>query len=112
MNLEERVDLLEFQVELLFNNADIDRFLYESKITRSQYRALMDLMEEYRKKIGNGESVNHGTFETEIYGLVPEKNGDYHFCELFAKLLMENGRWDEVFPALYGDMTKYKGISE
>jgi len=109
MNLEERVELLEFQVELLFNDTSIDRFLYESKITRNQYRTLMDLMDEYRRKIDKGESVHHGTFESEIYLLVPEKNGDYHFCELFSKLLMENHRWEEVFPALYGDMTKYKG---
>lgn len=70
----------------------------------------MDLMDEYRKKIDQEQSVHHAEFENKVYQLIPEKMGDYHFCELIAKLLMEEDRWPEVFPALYGDMPKYKGI--
>ena len=29
---------------------------------------------------------------------------------LLANLFAENNQWDEVFPALYGDMPKYSGI--
>ena len=43
MNMEERVAQLEFQVELLFNNTDIDRLFFETKITREQYTAIMNL---------------------------------------------------------------------
>ena len=50
MTLEERVDLLEFQVELLFNNTEVDRFIYESKLTREQYRSIMELMDIMRKE--------------------------------------------------------------
>lgn len=67
-------------------------------------------MDVYREKISKGAKIHHSTFEDEVYSLVPERNGDYHFCELFSQLLMENGRWEEVFPALYGDMVKYKGL--
>ena len=109
MNIEERVAQLEFQVELLFNNSPIDRFIFESKITREQYTAIMDLMDSFRAKLDGGQSVHHYDFESGIYEIVPEKNGDYHFCELIAQLFAEEGQWDEVFPALYGDMPKYGG---
>ena len=112
MNLEERVAQLEFQVELLFNNTEIDRLFFETKITREQYTAIMDLMESFRSKLDAGESVHHYDFESAVYEIVPERNGDYHFCELIAKLFAENDQWDEVFPALYGNMPKYGGIVE
>lgn len=110
MDLEERVAQLEFQVELLFNNTEIDRLFFETKITREQYTAIMNLMDSFRSKLDAGESVHHYDFESAIYEIVPERNGDYHFCELIAKLFAENNQWDEVFPALYGDMPKYGGI--
>ena len=109
MNLEERVDLLEFQSELLFNGREIDRFLYESKITRSQFTALCDLLDQYRTMIDAGETVHHGSFERNIYQLVPEQSGNYHFCELLSKLFYEEGQWEEVFITLYSDMPKFKG---
>ncbi len=107
--MEERIALLEFQMELLFSNAPIDRLFYECKISREQYRAIMDLLDSVREKLERGQKVNHYEFENGIYDIVPERNGDYHFCELIAKLFAEEGRWDEVFPALYGEMPKYKG---
>ena len=109
MNIEDRVALLEFQVELLFNNSPLDRFVFESKITREKYTAIMNLMDSIRNKLDNGKSVHHYTFEGSIYEIIPEKNGDYHFCELIAKLFAEEGQWEEVFPALYGNMPKYGG---
>lgn len=112
MTLEEKVDLLEFQMELLFNNTEVDRFIYESKLTREQYRSVMDLMDIMRNKINAGDEVHHYDFESAIYELVPQKDGDYHFCELIAQLFAEEHRWEEVFPALYGDMPKYGGTVE
>ena len=102
--------LAKISVELLFNNTEIDRLFFETKITREQYRAIMDLMDKFRAKLDAGESVQHYDFESAVYEIVPERNGDYHFCELIAKLFAENNQWDEVFPALYGDMPKYSGI--
>ena len=69
MNLEERIAQLEFQVELLFNNTEIDRLFFETKITREQYRAIMDLMDKFRAKLDAGESVQHYDFESAVYEL-------------------------------------------
>lgn len=111
VNLEKRIDLLEFQLDLLFENTDLSRFVYELKLTREQYQSIMNLMDDYRAKIEAGEKVDNGIFETEMYELVPEHNRDYHFCESITRLFAEAGRWTEVFPALYGQMPKYNGFN-
>ena len=83
----ERLDFIEFRQELMFSNTDIDRSLFEYKTTRSQYRAIMDLMDEYRGLIESGEECYNGGFEQKIYEIVPEHSGDYHMCEEIAKTL-------------------------
>ena len=70
----------------------------------------MDLMDEQRDKIDKGQKVDHIEFETRIEEITG--NRDYHFAEMVAKAFMEDGRWDEVFPELYGDMLKYKHYLE
>ncbi len=103
----ERLDLIEFRQELLFNNTDIDRSIFEYGITRPQYKAIMDLMDQYRNMIDNGQDCSHGEFESKMYAIVPDHHGDYHMCEELAKGFMVEGRWEEVFMELYGDMPKY-----
>lgn len=109
MDIEEKIDLLDFQLSLLFENRDIDRFIYESKISRDELNAIMDYLDLLRSRLDNGEEISHMEYECEIYNIVPSKNGDYHFCELIAKLFAEEGQWEEVFSALYGSMPKYSG---
>ncbi len=70
----------------------------------------MDLMDKYRKAIDNFKEVYHSVFEDEMYNIVPEHSGNYHMCEYIVKAFMNAGRWEEVFPALYGDMLKYKNV--
>ena len=67
MDMEERVAMLEFQVELLFNNTSIDRLFFETKVTREQYKAILNLMDSFRTKIENGEDTHHYAFENAIY---------------------------------------------
>ena len=109
--LEKRVAMLEFKVQLLSENTNTSRLLFEYNITHTQYVQLMDLMDDLRKKIDNKENVNHGSFESKVY-VITGKDGDYHFCESLAQSFMEDGRWEEVFPALYGDMKKYEYYME
>lgn len=106
-DVNERLDFIEFRQQLLFDNDELSRLLFEYQITQSEYRAIMDLMDELREKIGKGEKVYSRSYEQRIYKLVPSCNGDYHFCEFIAKAFYDDGRWDEVFPALYGNSPKY-----
>ena len=105
--IDERLDYIEFRQRLLFDNDSVSRLLFEYELTHSEYTDIMDLMDKYREMIDRKESVYSGTFEDEIYNIVPSHNGDYHFCEYITKAFMDNGRWEEVFPALYGDNPKY-----
>lgn len=106
----ERLDYIEFRQELMFTNTDLDRIIFEYKITRRQYRAIMDLMDEYRDLIGNGKECSNGGFEQRMYEILPEHDGNYHMCEAIAKNFMLDGRWEEVFKKLYGDMAKYSHL--
>lgn len=115
-NLEKEVDLLKkeiekmkFRFELKQVDSNVNDVLYDYDIDREQYRKIMDVMDEYRKHIDANEEVNHSVFETKIKKIVPEY--DYHFAELIAQVFMDDGRWEEVFPALYGNMAKYKGLN-
>lgn len=47
--LDKRLDYIEFRQELLFENTDLTRLLFEYEIDRKQYKKIMDLMEAYRK---------------------------------------------------------------
>lgn len=105
--LENRLEMAEFKLQLLYDNTDTDRLLFDYDISRNQYVKLMDLMNKFRNKLENGEEVSHASFESNVY-TITGREGDYHFCEYLARSFMEEGRWEEVFPALYGNMAKYK----
>ncbi|TPE21323.1 DUF1878 domain-containing protein [Clostridium perfringens] len=105
--INQRLDFLEFRQDLLFENTNVSRFLFETKTNKKEYEAIMDLMDEFRNKIDNGEKVSHASFEQKIYNIIGNQ-GDYHFCEGIAKAFMEDDRWAEVFINLYGNMDKYK----
>ena len=103
----ERLDFIEFRQELMFTNTALDRSIFEYRINRAQYDAIMNLMDEYRNMIEQGKDCSHSGFEQRIYEILPEHNGNYHMCEELAKNFMLDGRWEEVFMNLYGDMPKY-----
>ena len=106
-SIKERLDFIEFRQQLLFDNDELSRLLFEYQITQDEYFAIMDLMDEFRSKLDKHQDVNSGEFEGRIYEIVPSCYGDYHFCEFIAKAFYEDGRWEEVFPALYGKSPKY-----
>lgn len=107
IELEKRVEQLEFKIKLLAENSNTSRLLFESDITRTQYEELMNLMDEVSDDIYKGKEVSNHHFEGKVYRIIGV-DGDYHFCESLAQAFMEDGRWDEVFPALYGHMDKFK----
>lgn len=110
MTLEERLDFIEFRQQLLFENTDFTRLVFEYNLTREQLDAVYDVFDNYRSRIDNGESesVHHGAFEQAIYSAVPEHDGNYHFAEGIAQVLHEERRYQEVFETLYGDMPKFQ----
>lgn len=113
INIEERLEFIEFRQQLLFSNSETDRLLFEYNITKNQYKEIMGLMDEYRTLIESDSGKNyHGIFEQRIYDIAEHLRGDYHFCEYITRAFKNEGRWEEVFINLYGDMPKYKGLNK
>ncbi len=73
-------------------NSDLDCSIFECELTREQYRAIVDVMDEYRALVKSGKDYSHKGFESKLYAIVPKHDGDYHMCEELANDFMEYGR--------------------
>jgi hypothetical protein len=109
MTTDERLDFLEFRQQLLFENTEYSRMLFEYEVTREQLDAIMDIFDEYRTAIEAGEEVYSGSYEQRIYEAVPHQRGNYHFAEGLAQENHRRGSWEEVFVTLYGEAPKFQG---
>ena len=89
----ERLDFIEFRQQLLFDNDDVSRSIFEYGLTREQYKRIMALMQDYRERIERGEKCGHGGFEQAMYEIVPDHRGYYHMCEELAKGFRDENRW-------------------
>ena len=86
-------------------------------VTKDEQRRIMEVMTEYSERIANGVAVSYSDFEKDIIcifggnisAMKHKPSIDYRFCEHIAKTFMENGRWEEVFFALYGKFPVYVG---
>lgn len=110
MGADERMDDIDFRMDLLREGTEFSKYLYDCKVTREQLSQLYQVMDEYRNAVDNGEEVNSAEYETEVLEIVNSRSLDYHFCECFARLLWEDGRYEEVFEALYGDSQKFSHL--
>lgn len=125
MNIEERLQQLEesntelkkelnaikFRLDLIANKTNTSQVLYDYEVNHEQYEAIMDLMDEIRKKLDAHENCSDTFFESRMKKIFPDPTDpkhDYHFAEEIAQAFMEDGRWEEVFPALYGNEKKFQ----
>lgn len=105
-SIESAASLLEFKMELISGDKNVNKMLLDRKITKPQFELIVKLMSEYRDHIYNHLDVNNEEFEQSIYLITGFQS--YDFGEELAKAFMEDGDWVEVFPALYGNMPKYR----
>lgn len=111
VKLREEVEFLKFRIDLIASRTHTNQVLYEYNVNRTQYNAIMDLMDDVRKELDEHRDYNRVTFEERMRKIFPDRDAprnDYHFAEDITQAFMEDGRWEEVFPALYGDMPKFK----
>ncbi|EOP46640.1 DUF1878 family protein [Bacillus cereus] len=108
MELEDRLALIEFRQQLLFENTEFSRFLFETKVTKEQLDRIFDLMDALSEEIREEKLITHSSYEQQIYEIVPAKRGNYHFAESISRILHEGRRWPEVFEHVYGSMEKFK----
>lgn len=110
MNIEERLDFIEFRMGLLREGTDFSILLYDHNVTRSQRDQLYKVMDYFRKQIDAGENVSSSDYENKVLQIIGDKCVDYHFCESLAKALWEEERYEEVFETLYKDFPKFKHL--
>lgn len=110
MELQERLDFIEFRMDMLRENTEFSKYIYDCEVTENQLQTLYSIMDDFRGKIDNSEDVNSSQYESEVLKVVDNKKLDYHFCETFARLLWEEERYEEVFPALYKDSNKFRHL--
>lgn len=109
MTIEERMDLLEFQNELLYqmhknrNNPapDYNELLFEFGVTRYQAEGILDVVDDYNGKIRQDELVKRVDYEDAIYQVVPKTPENGQFAEFIARYLEANGRYEAVYQHIY-----------
>ena len=95
--------------------AHTDKTFRMFRVTKEEQQKITEVMEAYGNRIAKGETVSYSEFERDIISVFGgnivamkhEPSIDYLFCEYVAKAFMEDGRWREVFYALYGKFPKY-----
>lgn len=106
--LRDQINFLSFRLDLIAYKSPVNDLLYEYDVTENQYKKIMDLMDSLRKRLDSGQEISKSTYENEINNIMLDPKYDYHFAESVARAFMEEHRWEEIFPALYGDFAKYK----
>lgn len=108
--IKNEVELLKFRIGLVASKTHVNQLLFEYEVNQNQYNSIMGLMDTVRKALDAHREFDHTEFEQRLKSIFPEKDTryDYHFAEDIAQAFMEDGRWEEVFPALYGDTPKFK----
>lgn len=100
--LQERLDLMEYQIELLLEDTPYSRFVVQHKLTRNQADILDDVLRTIEK---DNTSYNSDKFENEV----SEKLGsDYNcgFCEQFARNCYKSGVYENTIFELYKNSNK------
>lgn len=86
---------------------NIERVRETFHISDKAFSKVMDLMDEVRAAIKAGKGYDHYIFEHKMRQIVVAPVGDpeydYHMAIEIAEAFGLDGRWTEVYPALYKD---------
>ena len=110
INMEERLDFIEFRMDLLREGTEFSKFIYDCNITNKQLSEIYDVLNDVQDKIDNGVDVSSCEYESRILDIVDRRKLDYHFCESIVELLWREDCYSDVFPALYKDSMKFKHL--
>lgn len=112
--ITDKLNLLEWQIELLINNVEVNGLtstLIKTKITREQYKAILDLILNYELRID--DEFSRYSFEEDMVKINPIFKDNTQGVELILKSLAEEHQDKEhkkLFKKLYGDMPKYYDV--
>lgn len=79
-------------------------------VSQDELKKIHDVMDEVRSTLREKGKYSPAEFERKIKGAMKgnrnEQYIDYHFVKEMARAFMEDDRWAEVYPALYGDKSE------
>lgn len=110
MDTEERLDFIEFRMDLLREGTEFSKFIYDCNITKNQLNEIYEVLDDIQDKIDRGLSVSSCEYETMVLNIVDHEKLDYHFCESFVQLLWKEDRYTDIFPELYKNSMKFKHL--
>nr|DAL05579.1 MAG TPA: Protein of unknown function (DUF1878) [Caudoviricetes sp.] len=108
MNIEERLDFIEFRMDLLREDTELSKFLYDYNVTKNKRDQLYDVMDYFQEQIDAGKNVSSSDYENQVLQIMDDRRVDYHFCESFARILWEDGKYEKVFETLYKGFPKFE----
>lgn len=100
--LGSRVQHLEEKVRMLLEVSDPKRhpFTYlalEFDLSETQYKAILDLMDEAWKSLKTTKPMRHPTFEQRVYEIIPSLNGNHEFVKSILLTLNDEGKYEDVY---------------
>ena len=97
IDLFQKLDFIEFRQDLLFRNTDLDRLLFENRVTRSQYEELLQFMDMFNKNMV--ENASKDEFESSVLNAIHSNNKN--LPKMLAYEFYKQNRYTNVFSNLY-----------
>jgi hypothetical protein len=94
-DLSERISSLEYRLELLSEDSNVNKLLSDFRINYREYGAIVDLMKGYENTLKNDGSLSYEEYERSIYNIT-EIERDIEFARLLAKAFTKDGQFIPV----------------
>ena len=107
MSIENEIKEINFRMNLLRENTDLDKYLYDCKVKEEQWEHIREYFRELNDIVYAKKEIDSSTYETKILSFVDNEQLDYHFAEYIAQLQWEANNYKEVFETLYKDSDKF-----
>ena len=107
MSIENEIKEINFRMNLLRENTDLSKYIYDCEVKEEQWEHIREYFEELYDLVCAKKEIDSSTYETKILSFVDNEQLDYHFAEYIAQLQWEANNYKEVFETLYKDSAKF-----
>lgn len=89
---------------------DVMTVCKDYNVTVEELNSVKTIFDDYFRKFMSGQQVERTSFSDSIGAVLPNLTGIIvtYFAENIAKAFLHEGKWTDLFWALYGDIPKYK----
>ena len=107
-DLEKRIAELEHRVKQLLTLSDRSKHpftchMIETNITKEQEEGILTLMKDAQRSLSTSNPMTHNEFERQVYSIVPQQEGNYHFAEAIVRTLNDSSQFTDVYAHMERD---------